>query len=1402
MIFLNELKENRIYTRKCMLPIYEKDKLRNSLIMLLSPNIQSSINQINDRIFLNRYFYSYYIERDINIFITDDNKPIEESAKEINSSTLPLLESKLEKTNLNYQKYENCINVMNDDSILEAEGDNLLYRLLYKERLRTPKEIIKIYNKIKADCPEIRYTFLYPERYKNKNLFLDFYYYNKSFFENNNLQKDKGLNSYLQLLQRFINDKRFDTYKQKYVMVPVNHWKQMVGEKNLHIYSETINPISILYRLIKMDYNRIVEAFGDTTFIFTGNMRYMKINFKNMDKSMLQKFLKNINILISDDPVDNNDEENNPNIESKQFIKINIIDKLEKGLKIKINNLTGTDNATEKEIIERIEKATVNSNTTEDAMDVLDEDDDFKQLLLQISSEGNKSSISETRRKRLDSVNNEFLQKKVNNIKVQDILKDKDDKIRATKLNLDTVNEEWDEVSFPNFEESFELEKEIVNTLMSFNDKTQPVAVLDLQIEDKSTSEDLVDLYTIKFEDANGKRFSVKLDIPKYKDGKFMVLKGNTKKISGQFFLKPITKSDRDTVQIVSNYNKIFIRRFGQKSDIISDRMVKTFKKNPKDVTVTIGDNRVINMKYVIPYDYEYMCGLYNKLESKSYIIYFNQEEIRNKYDIDESKGLPFAYDKKNKQVIYVPEGSTFSGITHSLLSDDAKEFNEIYQTTSIGKKYMYSRASILNADIPLIIVCAYNEGLTQIMNKAKIEYEFHETKPRYNPHEYDTIRFEDGYIVYKLTPASSLFMNGLKDCGTERYSLGDINSREMYLDILDKYGSRVILSDGLENFYDLMIDPKTREVLEILNLPTKYTDVLIYANGLLADTSYIRHTDMNAYRYRTSEIVSACIYSALANAYIDYKKDLKHGKKDAVMSVKQNAVINELLLLPTTSDFSIINALYELEAINEVSYKGKVGMNSDRAYDLAKRSYDKTMINNVAMSTNFAGNVGINRQMTVNANILNKYGFMNTQHDESEMGINTFCATELMTPFGALHSDPMRTAMTFIQKAKHQLRTSVSHPNLITTGMDDAMPYMLSNTFVYKSREDGKVLELSEDYMVIEYKDKSKDMVRLDKRMVKNSDGGFYGELQLVTDLKEGQAFKKDEILAHDPQSFSRSAGHTNNLTYSAGILIKMAKIYTDESFEDSTIISDWLSYAGSSDMVLKKDINFDKNVEVLSMVNKGDPIQEGDTLILFQEGFEDEDVKKLLSKLSDDSGAVDELGRRKVKSKVTGWVDDIKIYRTVDIEELSPSLQKIVNKYESGIRKTKNVCKKYGIDKINELEPDYKLEPTGKLKNTYNGVLIEFYLKYKDDLSVGDKIVFYDALKGVVRDKFPIGKEPYTSFRPDEKIHAFLGLSSCQGRMVNSVDIVIALNKGIIELTRQCKEILNIPVKYIDQM
>ena len=225
----------------------------------------------------------------------------------------------------------------------------------------------------------------------------------------------------------------------------------------------------------------------------------------------------------------------------------------------------------------------------------------------------------------------------------------------------------------------------------------------------------------------------------------------------------------------------------------------------------------------------------------------------------------------------------------------------------------------------------------------------------------------------------------------------------------------------------------------------------------------------------------------------------------------------------------------------------------------------------------------------------------------------------------------------------------------------------------------------------------------------------------------------------------------------------------------------------------MVQKEVSLAATSNIFSVVSKGDRIEEGQPLIIFSDAFEDEDANEIMRNLAMDNNILSDIGRKKVHAKVSGVIQDIKVYRTCDIEDLSPPLAKFVKQYETKVGKMKSVMKKYKIDKEYELEPTYKLPQEGKLKAT-EGVKIEFYIKTVDHYSAGDKLTFYQGLKGVCSALIPEGEEAFSDYRQNEYVNGFLTSIGCAKRMVSSCMSVGLLNKAIVELTRQCQEELGI--------
>jgi hypothetical protein len=333
-------------------------------------------------------------------------------------------------------------------------------------------------------------------------------------------------------------------------------------------------------------------------------------------------------------------------------------------------------------------------------------------------------------------------------------------------------------------------------------------------------------------------------------------------------------------------------------------------------------------------------------------------------------------------------------------------------------------------------------------------------------------------------------------------------------------------------------------------------------------------------------------------------------------------------------------------------------------------------------------------------------------------------------------------------------------------------------------------VIEVSDKFIVYENTEtKEREFVDISEKTMKNSDGGFYITLQLTTDKKVGQSVKQGEILAWDKKSFSKNIGKGNQLAYNNGALAKVAVLSTEDSFEDSGVCSEWLSRIMASNIVVMKSIVLPASTNVLSIVKKGQKVKEGDPILIFQNAFDENDANVLLKNLSIDDGDITTIGRNIVKSKVTGDIADIKVYRTCEIKDMSDSLQKIFKGKESQIKKLKSIA----IDSETEVYFDStsKLSPTGKLKNAENSVLIEIYMRYYDIMAPGDKLVQETANKNVLMALYPDDESPYTDFRRNEVIDAIGGASAIDGRIITSPFKSGALNKCLIELQRKCCEI-----------
>ena len=1479
-VYLNEIKPLRLYTGKFRYPIDLKNRFNNSIVYLMTPNIKSTIkvlNNVNARE-NNQAFKSYFLEKNIQFIIS--KTPVKESLSldnilYINEESYPYdagLSAELdvfseEDCMLSEDKFftmdedgnkiriisnEYADQVFNEERIQTKYGvynlDNIFRSMLYSERMKNQKDCIKIYDEIKKSCPFIQYTYTDPRLYKNKNLYYDWSYYTQIFMKNNKYTMERGLDVYYHFINRFISDHRFSSYTQRTILIPVDHWL-ISKDVNILDYKVSINPLSLIYRYMKINPTSL-SNMGNNLFVFLTDDGYFTMDFKDLQVS---RDYARFNALINNMARKNYNDAEYINYDSKNVIMNHLADKLTSG-GIKITNLTANTQKLSKDeldkkglldnpdltddpeikkaaLVNKLESIASKSSSSKDAEEELDNGENeqdqewLKSVLLDLQSDEG-IQMNSARASRMEEAKKKYLNQNLHGKKISELLnefKDNTD-LPEEDIPIDSIDDSWKHIKFSTFNKVYDMEPDIVAMFSHFLHVSHPMNIVSLDYKDTSTSEDYITTWTCQYEDAEtGKRYTMKLDIPNLINNRFMKLRGNEKVLIGQLMLLPITKTEQDTVQIVSNYNKIFVRRkspngFGKSTPVINKLSKALLKYKGKDIQIIEGNNSRVYKKYELPMEYIDMGCMFTKIKFKDRsFISFNMDELV-KYPIDKSL-LPDkdkklddkALDKKYLS-IYVKDGKRQPILTNdvdkyilqTILDHDTGEFEKLYTTAAIAKRLMYSEASILNTTMPVILPIAYNVGLQKILDKVKVKYSFQEKRPSKGE---TYIKFSDGYLVYETTnTAQDMLLNGLMEFDTSEFSIKEINSKDMWLSILDDFGGR-IKADGLDNFYDLMFDPITVEICDIMNIPNNYIDGMIYASDLLVDNKYITHTDLSSNRLRINEVIVGHLYQVLSKAYGNYRNMVKRNKGMADFSAKRSAVIDSILNHDqTSSDLSTLNPLLEAESANKVTFKGLSGMNSDRAFSMDKRTYDKSMLGVLGLSTGFASTVGINRQTTIDAGVINKRGFIRAKKSKELGNTSTFTIMEAISPLAINHDDPFRTAMAFTQTSQHQMIVKKAMPMLLTTGADEALPYLTSNKFSYKFQgKRGKVTELTDEYMIIQDLDTGKkEFVDLRETIRKNSDGGFYITTKLSPNVRLGQTLKHLDIVAYDKGCYSNAVGAKNDpqqLAYNIGTIAKVAIMNTDMGFEDSCVVDSSISEALSSEVCVCKDVSLDAQANVYNVVKIGQEIQEGEPLLVFQDSFDEKETNELLRSLSVDNEELSDLGRKHVRAKITGIIQDIKIFRTVDNDKLSPTLKKLVNDYDKRINKLKNVMAKNGIHEEYTLEPTYKLPQEGKLKNV-EGVRIEFYIKVVDKFGIGDKLVFSQALKGVNSYIVPKGEEPYTDFRSNEYVNAFLTISGVMGRMVGSSPLQGLSMKLMIELARSCQEDLGIKWKPLQQI
>lgn len=975
------------------------------------------------------------------------------------------------------------------------------------------------------------------------------------------------------------------------------------------------------------------------------------------------------------------------------------------------------------------------------------------------------------------------------------------------------------------------FETDIDKAVGALSKADYPLFIQKKEVEDTSDLMNMKRTYTYTMADKDGHQHVLKFDVPIFLEDRYIFLGGNKKVIENQMLIMPILKSGPDEVQLVTMYNKIIMKRSSMRIDQKSE-IIKKYILNPDNTSrfkVRIGNCQIRNKGINTSLDYDNLARNITECTIYGHRFIFDTDYLLQEYNkilegkkkptltstYDAKEGLLVGYVVSTGEPIYAKEenGKSVNDIIYGLFKSE--DISVLKKYSISPKTLMYARGKMYSRMIPMVTFMCFCAGLTEVLKRANIKYQVIEPNTRYDVLNQSVIKFKDKWLLWDHYPLhASLIMNGLYQYDLTNYTLAEADGKEMWNDIMsDLYHSAQALF-VLDQFKDFFIDPISAEVLRDMNMPTDIVGLIIAACILLNNSSSEDITNPKNFRIRSNEIFVQFIYTAIVRGYLEYRKSI-YKKRPVKVTVDRNVVSKSIYgstdktghKLPSCAmieDSSILNPVLEMEKKGSISFKGPSGIGLEQALTLPKRSFNPGMTGTIAISTSPDRNVGVSRQLTLDPNIVSVRGYIGDCDKEAiddMKGANLFSPAELLSPPGAMHDDSQRTAMAYKQ-TKYMVLTEGSSPVLMGNKVEAALPYYLSRDYTVVAQDDGEVVAIENDQVIIKYKNGRFDSFSLVPKQQKNSAGGFYIEASFKTDLEVGSKVKKGEVVAYNPRAFTKDKDDLS-ASMNIGVLCKMAICPTFDEYEDSAPITSQLSKKLATVMVHEQRVVLSKDAVVHMMSKLGQHVEVGDSLIEYDNSNEDPTMAELWNSMSETYGeALTDVAITKFKAEYSGEITNIKMYSAVDAEELTDeSLRKIVKAYWNKIEKRNKTLEKY------RNPDDPKFAPCGQqiteipgkteakfgkiLGETVNdGVLICFYIKHKDIVKKGDKVTNYTALKGITSNVIDPGYEPHSEYRPDEEISILMAPGAVLARKTPSVILSMFANKVLIELKRHLED------------
>lgn len=851
---------------------------------------------------------------------------------------------------------------------------------------------------------------------------------------------------------------------------------------------------------------------------------------------------------------------------------------------------------------------------------------------------------------------------------------------------------------------------------MILNVQNAGIVLTDLKRERIVNAESAYDVYTMNVHPVGGSPKTAMFRIPKIdKDGTFTV-DGVKQHLQLQRMEIPIRKINSEQVALTSYYDrKIMMSRSTKVADdygLWLNKQLILLGEAGK-VSGVLGD--VYNRSYAVPRTYSALAKRYRTLKAGG--IEFN-------FDLSSLVGS----EKEIKKLIspnWVPVAKEGDGF---IFMDDGG--NLYKDKTHIGS--FESRCGIdttkapvdivtVNVNgyaFPIGVVLAYYFGFDELLKALNADYRTVPAgeKVRMGQDEY-AITFNDETLIFNRRDSlTALIMGGFRKLANlSNFSRYDLNTKGVWVPAIGDKKVKPGHFDEMRLMFEMFIDPITKSELVKRGYPTELHYLMIEGVKMLNTDRTAHEIELTEQRFVGYERFAGRVYNEIVKSTRQFRN--KGNDKRFTFDMNPEAVIMSIITDTSVNLVEEVNPIHEIKEQEVVTFGG-TGGRSETTMVRRTRGQQENYAGVISEAGKDSGKVGFVSYLTSNPKIADFRGNVDLNMPDTLSGRLSVTSNLLAH---STSDDPKRSLFSGVQQSQGVSATNYQ-TNWLRTGDELVIAHRTSELYSKPAKLDGKVIKLTKEGLVVEYKDGTTDSYPLGLT-IGSASGEFHRHTR-VTDLKVGDSFNAGDIIGWDEMYFERDLANPNQVAWKCGVMVRIAFVENQFTFEDSIEVSKDFAEQTKTPYLKLKEFSLDFEQTLVPHVEVGSEV-DMDAILC---SIEDPHVSGLDD--SDDTfSGLERLGVKQIRSNHHGRVVKIECVYNGSIEDMSDSLKGFVTKLDKE-RQQLNKVTHTGIVNGNVGGNTY----VKKASVEPNRVTVKIFIEDLNSSETADKFVVGNQMKGTV--------------------------------------------------------------------